>query len=410
MRVGYGTMPLFSYEVVDAQGRSSTGKLEAESEAAVIARLRGMGYMVTSVKKIRGPVFSLGSLRAERKVSLGDLSLFSRQLAAMLNAGIPLTRCLFTLGEQTSVPALKKSLSEIAANVEAGMSFTEALGGHPKIFSKLFVGMVRAGEVGGTLEESLGHLSEQLQKDKTLRDNIRSATFYPAMVGIFSVIVMLVMMIFIVPIFVKMFPEGTALPAPTLVVLAVSDSLRTKWYLWVVILALSVLLFRLAITNPRGELFWAKLKFKMPVFGPLIHKATIARFARTLSTLLNGGIPVLQALDAAGEATGNILIINAMNDAKEKIEEGRRLAQPLEESGLFPPMVIQMVAVGEESGSLVTLLQRIADFFEEEVSIMTKGLTAMIEPLLLVFVGLTVGGMVIALYLPIFTAVTQVGM
>ncbi|HHW06218.1 MAG TPA: type II secretion system F family protein [Clostridia bacterium] len=403
-------MPVFSYEVVDAQGRSTTGKLEGETEAAVVARLRGMGYMVTRVQQVRGPVVSLGAWRAERKVSLGDLSLFSRQLASMLNAGIPLTRCLFALSEQSSVPALKRALSEIAANVEAGMSFTEALEGYPKIFSKLFVGMVRAGEVGGTLEESLSHLSEQLQKDKILRDSIRSATFYPAMVGIFSVLVMLVMMIFIVPIFVKMFPEGVALPAPTLVVLAVSDSLRNKWYLWIIMAALSVLLFRLAVTHPRGELFWAKLRFRIPVFGPLIHKATIARFARTLSTLLNGGIPVLQALDAAGEATGNILITNAVSDAKEKIEEGRSLAQPLEESGLFPPMVIQMVAVGEESGSLVMLLRRIADFFEEEVSIMTKGLTAMIEPLLLVFVGLTVGGMVIALYLPIFTAVTQTGM
>ncbi|NLL18954.1 MAG: type II secretion system F family protein, partial [Clostridia bacterium] len=214
----------------------------------------------------------------------------------------------------------------------------------------------------------------------------------------------------IVPIFVKMFPAGAELPGPTLVVLAISDSIRFRWYLWIVTLSLIVILLRLAITNPKGELLWARLKLRVPVFGPLMHKATIARFARTLSTLLNGGIPVLQALDAAGEATGNLLIMNAVKATKEKVEEGRSLAQPLEESGLFTPMVIQMVAIGEESGSLVALLQRIADFYEEEVSIMTKGLTAMLEPLLLVFVGLTVGGMVIALYLPIFTAVTQVGM
>lgn len=402
-------MPVFRYEVLDAHGRPSTGKLEAESEAAAVARLRGMGYLVTAVQPLRGPVFSLGSVRAERKVSLGDLSLFSRQLAAMLNAGIPLTRCLFTLSEQVSSPALKRALAEIATNVEAGMSFAEALEGHPKIFSKLFLGMVRAGEVGGTLEESLRHLSEQLQKDKALRDNIRSATFYPVMVAVFAVAIMLVMMIFIVPIFVKMFPEGATLPAPTLVVLALSDSIRNQWYVWLAVLVVAGLLLRIVVTNPGGELFWAKVKLRIPVFGPLMHKATIARFARTLSTLLNGGIPVLQALEAAGEATGNVLIVQAVNHAREKIEEGRSLAQPLEESGLFPPMVVQMVAVGEESGSLVMLLQRIADFFEEEVSIMTKGLTAMIEPLLLVFVGLTVGGMAISLYLPIFTAVTQVG-
>jgi type IV pilus assembly protein PilC len=403
-------MALFSYEVLDAQGKVATGKLEAESETAVVARLKGMGYMVTHVQEIKGPRLSFGSFRAKRKVSLGDLSLFCRQLAAMLNAGIPLTRCLFALGEQSTAPALKKAVSEIAANVEAGMSFTEALGGHPKVFSKLFVGMVRAGDVGGTLEETLGHLSEQLQKDKSLRDNIRSATFYPGMIGIFSILVIVVMMVFIVPIFVKMFPEGVTLPLPTLIVLGISDSLRTKWYLWIISFSSMVALLRLAVTNPKGELLWAILKLRVPVFGSLMHKATVARFARTLSTLLNGGIPVLQALDAAGEATGNILIVNAMKTAKDKVEEGRSLAQPLEESGLFPPMVIQMVAVGEESGSLVTLLQRIADFFEEEVNIMTKGLTAMLEPLLLVFVGLTVGGMVIALYLPVFTAVTQMGM
>jgi len=224
-------MPMFSYEVLDNQGRLTTGQLEAENEAAVIARLRGMGYMVTSVQQARIPLLSFRSWRAEKKVSLGDLSLFCRQLAAMLNAGIPLTRCLFALGEQVTAPALKRAVNEIATNVEAGMSFSEALEDHPRVFSKLFVGMGKAGEIGGTLEETLGHLSEQLQKDKSLRDNIRSATFYPAMIGVFSIVVILVMMIFVVPIFVRMFPEGVSLPLPTVIVLSISDSLRTKWYL-----------------------------------------------------------------------------------------------------------------------------------------------------------------------------------
>lgn len=403
-------MPMFSYEVLDNQGRLTTGQLEAENEAAVIARLRGMGYMVTSVQQARIPLLSFRSWRAEKKVSLGDLSLFCRQLAAMLNAGIPLTRCLFALGEQVTAPALKRAVNEIATNVEAGMSFSEALEDHPRVFSKLFVGMVKAGEIGGTLEETLGHLSEQLQKDKSLRDNIRSATFYPAMIGVFSIVVILVIMIFVVPIFVRMFPEGVSLPLPTVIVLSISDSLRTKWYWWIACFTLLVSGLRVAMTHPRGELFWARVKLRLPVFGALIHKATVAGFARTLATLLNGGIPILQALESAGEATGNILIRRAVLEAKDKVEEGRSLAQPLEESGFFPPMVIQMIAVGEESGSLVSLLRRIADFFEEEVTIMTKGLTAMLEPLLLVFVGLTVGAMVIALYLPVFTAVTQMNM
>jgi type IV pilus assembly protein PilC len=269
--------------------------------------------------------------------------------------------------------------------------------------------MVRAGEVGGTLEETLGHLSEQLQKDKSLADNIRSATFYPGMIAGFSVLVMLVMLVFVVPIFSKMFPEGVSLPLPTVIVLALSTSLRTRWYLWILGLLIVSLVVRQAVNSPKGQLWWTQIKFRIPVFGPLIQKATVARFARTLSTLLNGGIPILQALDVAGEATGNALIIDAMQVAKDKVEQGENLAKPLEESGLFPSMVVQMVAVGEESGSLVGLLHRIAEFYEEEVAIITKGLTAVIEPLLLVFVGLIVGGMVMALYLPVFTAVTQVG-
>lgn len=326
-------MPMFSYEVLDNQGRLTTGQLEAENEAAVIARLRGMGYMVTSVQQARIPLLSFRSWRAEKKVSLGDLSLFCRQLAAMLNAGIPLTRCLFALGEQVTAPALKRAVNEIATNVEAGMSFSEALEDHPRVFSKLFVGMVKAGEIGGTLEETLGHLSEQLQKDKSLRDNIRSATFYPAMIGVFSIVVILVMMIFVVPIFVRMFPEGVSLPLPTVIVLSISDSLRTKWYWWIACFTLLVSGLRVAMTHPRGELFWARVKLRLPVFGALIHKATVAGFARTLATLLNGGIPILQALESAGEATGNILIRRAVLEAKDKVEEGRSLAQPLEESG-----------------------------------------------------------------------------
>lgn len=402
-------MALFTYEVLDGQGNSITGQLEGENEAAIIARLKGMGYLVIEVKENKGPALSFSFLSMERKVSLGELSLFSRQLAAMLDAGIPLTRCLFALSEQITVPALKKAVGEIATNVEAGMSFNEALGGHPQVFSKLFIGMIRAGEVGGTLEETLGHLAEQLQKDKSLRDNIRSATFYPSMIGFFSLIVILVMMIFIVPIFANMFPEGVALPLPTQIVLLISDSLRYSWYLWLIVLVSVGGLGKFLVNNPKGEKYWSSFKLRFPVFGPLMQKVTVARFTRTLSTLLNGGIPVLQALEASGEATGNILYIEAVQEVKEKIEEGRSLAQPLEESGLFPPMVIQMVAVGEASGSLVALLERIADFFEEEVAIMTKGLAAMIEPLLLVFVGLTVGAMVVALYLPIFNAVTLVG-
>lgn len=402
-------MPLFYYEVLDRKGNVTTGKLEGEHMEGVVARLQGMGYIVTEVKEVRS-VFPRPRLwSGSRKVSLGELSLFSRQLAAMLGAGIPLTRSLYALKDQVRAPALKRALSEIATDVEAGMSFTDALEDYPHLFSKLFIGLVRAGEVSGTLDEALAHLAEQLQKDKTLRDNIKAVTFYPGMIGIFSFVVMTAMLVFIVPMFVKMFPAGVSLPLPTLIVLSLSDSVRLYWYLWMAIILIAGLLGRRLLKTPQGELRWSQIKFRLPIFGSLVQKATMARFARTLATLLNAGIPVLQALESAGEATGNLLIKNAIKDVREKVEEGRRIAQSLEESNLFPPMVIQMVSVGEETGTLVALLRKIADFFEEEVAIMTKGLSAMLEPLLLVSVGLMVGAMVISLYLPIFTAVTQAG-
>lgn len=402
-------MQSFSYEIIDNQGRISAGQLKADSLNQAVIHLQGMGYSVIDIKESKKVVFDLQLLKTRKKVPIGEISLFSRQLAAMLQAGIPLTQCLFVLAEQTSNPALKKAVEDVAANVEAGMSFGEALEKHPSVFSKLFVGMVKSGELGGTLDNTLLHLSDQLQKDKTLRDNIRSATFYPSMVGIFAILVMLLMLIFIVPIFIKMFPPGTKLPLPTRMVIAASDSLRQKWYLWILFLSLFVGGMKYFFSSAEGSIWAAKLKFDLPFFGPLLQKATIAGFTRTLATLLSGGIPVLQALEVSGEATGNPLISNALYIAKERVEEGGSLAEPLEESKLFPPMVIQMVAIGEQSGSLVTMLNKVSEFFEEEVAIMTKGLSAMLEPLLLAFVGITVGLMVISLYLPIFNAVTQVG-
>ncbi len=399
-------MPLFAYEVFTKSGELLTGRLEAADEFAAADDLRRVGHTVIDIDEVKLSFFQ-GSFKARVKASTGDLSLFSRQLAAMLDAGVPLTRSLFTLSSQTTNKGLGRILEQIARNVEGGMNFTDAISAYPNIFPSIFTGMVKAGEVGGTLQESLVRLADQLQKDKFLRDSIRSATFYPMAIGIFSILILLAMLFFLVPVFMGFFPPGMELPLPTKIVVAMSNSLRSIWYLWFLAVFLLVMLARSYLHSAAGKRRWDQVKFRIPLFGPLLHRAVIARFSRTLSTLFGGGIPVVQALEAAGAATGNSLVEEAVREAAEKVQEGKSIAGPLGESPVFPPMVTQMVAIGEETGSLPDLLNRIAEFFEDEVAVMTKGLTGMIEPLMLIMVGLSVGTMLLSLYMPIFTVVTQ---
>ncbi len=399
-------MGAYQYEALKKTGETVTGKLDADNEAAVIERLRSMGLMIMDVKEVKESSFS--SLKISRKVKLGDLSLFSRQLAAMLNSGIPLTRALFTLSRQVINRSMAKALTEIARDVESGISFSEALKTHPQIFSELYINMVSAGEVGGTLEATLNRLSHQLQKDKELRDSIRSASFYPLAVFAFAIVILFAMLFFLVPIFVGFFPEGTVLPLPTRIIIAASDGLKAYWFIIIPFFVILALLFRAYAKSSEGKRKLDRLKYRLPIFGTLIQKTVIASFARTFSTMMATGIPVVQALDASGMATGNSLVMDATRVAGEKIQEGSSVHQPLEESGVFPPMVTHMISVGEETGNIPDMMDKVAEFFEEEVATMTKGLTALIEPLMLIVIGIMVGGMLIALYLPIFTVITQI--
>jgi len=402
-------MGLFAYQVVDKSGGLAGGQLEAESEWAAAERLRKMGFTVVDLSELRvSPAKHLFKVR-KRRVGIGDLSIFTRQLASMLDAGIPLTRALYTLSRQAPKPALREAVEEAARAVEGGMGFSDALRAHPDIFSSLYVGMIDAGEVGGSLVEMLRRLAEQLERDKSLRDNIRSATFYPVLILCFATLVVLGMMFFIVPLFVNFFPAGLELPLATKIIVGLSESLRHFWYFWILGVAGIVFGIRYYVNSPSGRRAWDRLKFRVPAFGPVFHRATTARFLRTLATLLGGGIPVLQALEASGAAAGNSLVAEAAAAAAEKIQEGKSIAGPLEESGFFPPMVIQMVAIGEESGALPFLLTRVAEFYEEEVATMTKGLAAVIEPLMIIFVGCIVAVIILSLYLPIFLVVTTVG-
>lgn len=401
-------MPLYTYQVMDKAGSQLDGKLEADHELAAIGRLRKMGYMIVEIAEVKESSFKK-IFQGRGKVKVGDLSFFTRQLAAMLTAGIPLTRCLYTLGEQTKNPVLARIAGEVARNVEGGISFSESLRAYPDVFSPMFMDMVKAGEIGGSLDQMLERLSGQLERDKSLRDSIRTATFYPAVILIFASFVVLAMLFFVVPIFVGFFPADVQLPLLTKIVIGLSDSLRDYWYVYQLVLLGIYLGIRVYMGSEHGRRIWDLIRFKLPLFGDLFIKATTARFARTLSTLLSGGIPVLQALEAAGPASGSSQVTKAIQATSEGIQQGQSIAVPLQRSGFFPPMVINMVAVGEETGQLAHLLERVAIFYEEEVATMTKGLTSIIEPLLIIFVGIIIAVMVLAVYLPIFTVVTSVG-
>jgi type IV pilus assembly protein PilC len=401
-------MGSYHYEAIKSNGETVTGKIEADSEPGVVERLRSMGLMAVDIKPVKPSPFSTSFKVGSGSVKRGDLSLFSRQLSAMLNSGIPLTRALFTLSRQVTSKTLSAALSEIARNVEGGSSFGQALKSYPKIFSPIYISMVEAGETGGTLERTLNRLSLQLQKDKELLDNIRSATFYPIAVLGFAVIILFAMLFFLVPIFVGFFPEGAELPAPTRIIIGASDLLKSFWFIIIPLIILIIIGFRAYAVSSEGKKRLDRLKFRLPVFGSLIQKSVVASFSRTFSTLISSGIPVVQALGIAGKASGNTLVIEATEIAGIRIQEGSNVSTPLEESGVFPPMVTHMISVGEETGEISEMLDKVAEFFEEEVSTMTKGLTALIEPLMLVVIGVLVGGMLIALYLPIFTVITQI--
>lgn len=383
------------------------GNIEADSELAAVARLRKMEFIVLDIKEVRESIFKK-MFRKSRKVKAGEIVFFTRQLAAMLAAGIPLTRSLYALYEQEKNPVLARALNDLAQKVEGGMSFSEVLTGYPGIFSRIFVDMVRAGEIGGTLDEMLLRLAGQLEREKRLRDSIRSATMYPAMIIGFSCLILVAMLLFVVPIFTGFFPPEMELPLPTQLVMLFSDTLRSHWYLYLLFPFLLFLGLRAYTASDAGQRAWDSFKFRLPVIGDLFRKDTLARFSRTLATMLGGGIPVLQALEVSGAAAGSYLVRETIRLTGIEIQEGQNISKPLTRSGFFPPMMVNMVAVGEETGQLPELLDKVADFFEEEVATMAKGLTSMLEPVLLIFTGIIIGSMIIAVYLPIFMSITTV--
>ena len=401
-------MPTYSYQAVDAGGNVTNGKIEARDEAAIVNRLKQMKLTVLDISEAKTSAVKT-AFQAKATVSMGELGLFTRQLGAMLNAGVPLIRTLHALSEQSSNATLASVIGDIAKSVEGGTSFSEAMNSYPEVFHSMYRDMVKAGELGGNLVEVLGRLSEQIERDKELRDNIKTATFYPLTVMTFAAVVLVAMLFFVVPVFSGMFPDGVVLPLPTRVIVGLSDAMRAWWYLFAAAIVTFALAIKFYISTESGQLMWDRVKFKLPVFGALFLKTTIARFARTLGTLLDGGIPVVQALETAAATSGSVQVADVVKEAGRRVQDGESLVEPLRESSLFPPVVTIMMAVGVETGELPALLNRIAEFYESEVASMTKGLASLIEPILIIFVGGSVGMMVVALYLPMFTVITQIG-
>ncbi len=391
---------------MNRQGQNVHGEVVADNSSAAMDKLREAGIIVTDIKE---KVINEKKKSGGKKVSIQDVAIFARQMAAMISAGVPVTRALSTLAKQTTNPTLAAAIVDISENVESGMPLSDAFAMHPKIFDDLFVAMIATGEVGGILEQSLISLANQLQKNKALKDNIKSAVSYPKNIGIFAIVLLIAMLAFMVPIFQNMIPTGTELNGLTQFIFNASGSLRTQWYLWILVVVILIVVLRAIIKSKPAHDFWEKNKLHMPLLGDFITKMVIARFCRTLATLLAGGVTAVEALQSAGPTSGSDLIKKAVDDAISDIEEGKSISDSLDKSGLFPPMVTGMIAIGEEAGTLPELLDKVAEFYEEDVETTSRNLGSIIEPIALIGIGGLVGAMLISLYLPIFTATTSVG-
>ncbi len=399
-------MASFTYDGMNRQGQNVHGEVVADNSSAAMDKLREAGIIVTDIKE---KVINEKKKTGGKKVSIQDVAVFSRQMAAMISAGVPVTRALATLAKQTTNPTLAAAIVDISENVESGMPLSDAFALYPKIFDDLFVAMIATGEVGGILEQSLISLANQLQKNKALKDNIKSAVSYPKNIGIFAIILLIAMLAFMVPIFQKMIPAKTELNGLTQFIFNASTSLRTQWYLWILVAVVLIVALRFIIKSKFAHNFWEKNKLHMPLIGDFITKMVIARFCRTLATLLAGGVTAVEALQSAGPTSGSDLIRDAVDNAISDIEEGKSISDSLDKSGLFPPMVTGMIAIGEEAGTLPELLDKVAEFYEEDVEATSRNLGSIIEPIALIGIGGLVGAMLISLYLPIFTASTSIG-
>src|SRR5215469_4318497 len=430
-------MPKFNYVAMDSHGKETKGTLEVNSQNEAIGRVKEMGLFPTKIVEVekvkekpdkKGAKPAAGGKAKGKKggsmqinikipglsgrVKSKVLTTFTRQLATLVDAGLPLLRGLRVLEKQERNKTLKNIIGELALSIEGGSTFSEGLAQHPKVFNRLFVNMVKAGELGGVLEVVLNRLSEFMEKAQKIKGKVIAAMFYPVAVLVVATAILIILMVKVVPSFKSVFEgmlEGSQLPAFTRLVLGISEMVKDH-ILWTLGIGVVVfILFSLFIRTKFGRLAWDKTKLKVPVIGPVVSKVAISRFTRTLGTLVSSGVPILQALTIVKETAGNVIISNAVNSVHESVKEGETITAPLEASGIFPPMVISMVDVGEQTGALPEMLLKIADNYDDEVDNAVAAMTSLLEPIMIVFLAVIVGSIVIAMFLPLIDLMNRVG-
>ncbi|MCA9410807.1 MAG: type II secretion system F family protein [Candidatus Omnitrophica bacterium] len=413
-------MPAFSYRAMDRAGKEIKGQIEASTEEVVIDRLRGMGYFPTEVKKAKD---NLGEVSLEElpgikqfmkvltrgKVPLKSLMPFTRQLAVLVGAGLPLLRSLRILSEQTESANLKEALIGISEEIESGNTLSEGMAKYPRVFDRLFVNMIRAGEIGGALEQVLERLAIFAEKSAAIRSKVKSAMFYPVFAGLIAGSLLIGIMGWVVPNFVGVYEElGAELPGMTQLLIDISDTITQRYWAVIMIFAFFIIIWKTMRRYDWGLYATDSFKLRLPIFGKILQKAAIAKWARTFATLLEAGVPILQTLSIVKDTSGNEVVARAVLEVHNSIKEGETISDPLKKYAIFPPLVTHMVAVGEETGSIDTMLVKVAEFYEREVDDAVDGLSKLIEPLLIVVLGGIIGFIVIALYLPVFNLVNEI--
>ena len=402
-------MPAYVWKGVNRKGQKKKGEMDAENENFVRLTLRRQGVEPSSIKLRPKDVFENVKL-FQPKVTEKDIVVMTRQFATMIDAGLPLVQCLDILYSQQDNRTFKRILKQIKDDVEEGSTFADALKKHPDVFDELFVNLVAAGEIGGILDVILNRLANYIEKAAKLKKKVKGAMVYPLVVMLIAVCVVAVILIFVIPVFQQMFADfGRALPAPTQFVVNVSNFVKSYIIYLIVLMALCIFAFRRFYRTERGRTIVDDLVLKAPVFGVLIRKVAVAKFTRTLGTMISSGVPILDSLDIVAATAGNKTIETALRETRMSISEGRTIAEPLADSDVFPAMVVQMISVGEATGALDTMLTKIADFYDDEVDAAVEALTAMLEPFMMVFLGGTIGGLVVSMYLPIFQMAGAVG-
>lgn len=404
-------MALYKYVAKNASGQTVTGILDAPDRNTLIGKIREKDLVIVSITETKEAIQQKRAFFGGKSISIDDMVIFSRQLATMVDAGIPLVGALHILGEQMENKTFSDVILKVRDNVETGSSLSDAFSKHPKVFSSLFVNMVKAGESSGMLDEILDRVATYLEKTSALQKKVKAALIYPAVITTMAIAITIILLVKVIPVFKDIFAGfGAALPKPTQILIDISDIMRKYFFFGIGLTAVMIFLFTRYINTEKGRLKLDTIMLNMPIFGILLRKVAVSKFTRTLATLVKSGVPILSSLEIVGKTSGNKLIEMAVGTIRSSIREGENIAEPLAKSKVFPPMVVRMVSVGEQTGELEKMLSKIADFYDAQVDAAVSGLTSMIEPLIIAFLGVVIGTIVICMFLPIFQISTIINM